>query len=121
MVSIDTGSGTQFGGLKLHLVTGDAHDTSPENPKDNSLLWLCVFVGPHLLCRAMLDGYFLPINFVLDEKIIYLNMLSPLRTACPPIDLEQDSTHVVLVEQGWIHVIVPLLLHKVASPEDIPQ
>jgi hypothetical protein len=26
-----------------------------------------------------------------------------------------------MVEQGRIHVIVPLLLHKVASPEDIPQ
>ena len=64
----------------------------------------------------MLDGDFLPIDLVLNEKIHYLKMLSPLGTACPPIGLEQDSTHVVLVEQGWIHVI-PLLLHKVASPE----
>jgi hypothetical protein len=82
---------------------------SPESPKDSSLLLLCVYVSPPLLCRTMFDGYFLPIDLVLNEKILHLNMLSLLRTACPPIVLEQDSTHVVLVEQGWIHGI-PLLL-----------
>jgi len=68
----------------------------------------------------MLDGYLLPIDFVFNEKILYLNMLSPLRTDCSSVGLKQDSTHVVLVEQGWIHVI-SLLYHKVASTEDIPQ
>jgi hypothetical protein len=54
----------------------------------------------------MLDGFFLPINCVFNEKILFLNMLSPLRTAHPSvIGLEQDSTYVVLVEQGWIHGI----------------
>jgi hypothetical protein len=53
----------------------------------------------------MLDGFFLPINCVINEKILYLNMLSPLRTAHASVGLEQDSTYVVLVEQGWIHGI----------------
>ena len=99
---------------------GDAHDVSPKYPKDSSLLWFCVYVCPHLLCWTMLDGYLLPINFVFNERILYLNMLSPLRAACSSIGLEQDSSHVVLIEQGWIHII-SLLYQKVASPEDIPQ
>ncbi len=53
----------------------------------------------------MVDGYLLPIDLVLNEKIFHLNVLSLLGTARPPIGLDQDSTHVVLVEQGWIHVI----------------
>jgi len=52
----------------------------------------------------MLDGYFRPFDLILNEKILYLDMLSPLRTACPPVGLKQDSTHVVLVEQGWISI-----------------
>ncbi len=94
---------------------------SPESPKDSSLLRLCIYVRPHLLCWTMFNGYLLPTDLILDEKILHLNVLSPLRAACPSVGLEQDSTHVVMVEQGRIHVIVPLLLHKVASPEDIPQ
>ena len=44
----------------------------------------------------------------------------PTQACTIPVGLEQDSTHVVLVEQGWIHVI-PLLYHEIASPEDITQ
>ncbi len=102
------------------VISGDAHDVSPKYPKDSSLLWLCVYVRPYLLCWTMLDGYLLPINFVFNERILYLNMLSPLRTACSSIGLEKDITHVVLIEQGWIRAISPLY-QKVASPEDIPQ
>jgi len=87
---------------------------SPKNSKDSSLLWLRVYVRLHLIGRTMID-------LVLNEKILDLDMLSLLGTACPPVGLEQDSTHVVLVvEQQWIHA-VSLLLHKVANPEDIPQ
>ena len=68
----------------------------------------------------MFDAYLLLIDIVFNEKILYLKVLRLLRTACLSIDLEQDSTHVVLVEQGSIHVI-SLLYHKVASPEDKPQ
>jgi hypothetical protein len=68
----------------------------------------------------MLDGYLLPIDFVFNEKTLYLNIFSPLRTVRPSVGLEQDSTHVVLVEQGLIHVI-SLLYHKVVSPEDLSQ
>jgi hypothetical protein len=32
-------------------------------------------------------------------------VLSPFGAARPPVGLEQDSTHVVLVEQGWFHII----------------
>ncbi len=71
---------------------------SPESPKDSPLLRLCVYVCPHLLFLTMFDGYLLPIDLVLNEKILYLDVLSPLRTACSPVGLEQDSTHVVLVE-----------------------
>jgi len=60
------------------------------------------------------------IDLVLDEIILHLNVLSPLRAARPPIGLEQNSTNVVLVEQGWFHII-PLFYHKIASPEDISQ
>ena len=58
----------------------------------------------------------LPDDLVLNEIILYLNVLSPLRATRPPIGLEQDSTHVVLVEQGWFRII-PLFYHKIASPE----
>ena len=69
-----------------------------------------------MLCWTVVDCYFLPIDLVLNEKILHLNMLSLPGTARSPIGLEQDSAHVVLVEQGWIHVI-PLLYQTVASPE----
>ena len=82
------------------VIGGDAHDMSPESSKDSSLLWLCVYVRPHLLFWTMFDGYLLSIDLVLNKKILHLNVLSPLRTACPPVGLEQDSNHVVLVEQG---------------------
>ena len=68
----------------------------------------------------MFDGYLLLIDIVFNEKILYLKVLRLLRSACPSIDLEQDSTHVVLVEQGSIHVI-SLLYHKVSSPKDLSQ
>ena len=74
---------------------------SPEGPKDRSLLRLHVYVRPHLLCWTMFDCYLSPIDLVLNEIIHHLNVLSPLRAAYPPIGLEQDSTHVVLVEQRW--------------------
>ena len=68
----------------------------------------------------MFDGYLLLIDIVFNEKILYLKVLRLLRTACLSIDLEQDSTHVVLVEQGSIHVI-SLLYHNVSSPKDLSQ
>jgi len=68
----------------------------------------------------MFDGYLLLIDIVFNEKILYLKVLRLLRTACLSIDLEQDSTHVVLVEQGSIHVI-SLLYHKVSSAKDLSQ
>ena len=102
------------------VISGDAHDLPPESPKDSSLLWLCVYVRPHLLCWTMLDCYFSLIDLILDEIILHLNVFSPLRAARPPISLEQYSAHVVLVEQGRFHII-PLFYHEVASPEDISQ
>ncbi len=68
----------------------------------------------------MFDGDFVLINIVLNNKILNLDMLSPLGTAHPPIVLEQDNNHVVLIEQQWIHII-SLLLHKVTSPENVSQ
>ena len=58
------------------VIGGDAHDMSPESPKDSPLLRLCVYVRPHLLCRTMFDGYLLPIDLVLNEKILYQAVLS---------------------------------------------
>ncbi len=55
MSSIDTGSGTQFGGL--------------------------VYVRPHLIGQTMFDGDFLPIDFVLNEKLLDLDMLSGIGQA----------------------------------------
>ena len=78
---------------------------SPESPKDSSLLRLRVYVRPHLFCWTMFDCYLSPINLVLNEIILHLNVLSPFGAARPPVGLEQDSTHVVLVEQGWFHII----------------
>jgi hypothetical protein len=71
---------------------------SPKHQKDSSLLRLCVYVHPHLIGWAMFDGDFLPIVIALNKNILNLDMLSPLGTACPPIGLEQDSTHVVLID-----------------------
>ncbi len=102
------------------VISGDAHDFPPKSPKDSSLLQLCVYVCSHLLCWTMLDCYFSLIDLVLDEIILHLNVLSPLRAARPPISLEQYSTHVVLVEQRRFHII-PLFYHEIASPEDISQ
>ena len=42
---------------------------SPKHPKDSSLLQLHVYVRPHLIGRAMFDGDFLPINFVLNKNL----------------------------------------------------
>ena len=83
------------------------------------MLWLCVYARPHLLCRTMFDAYLLLIDIVFNEKILYLKVLRLLRTACLSIDLEQDSTHVVLVEQGSIHVI-SLLYHKYPAQRIYP-
>ena len=73
---------------------------SPKHSKNSSLFQLCVYFCPHLLGRTMSVGYSLLIDLVLNEEIRHLNMLSFLRAAHPPVSLEQDSTHVVLVEQG---------------------
>ena len=75
---------------------------SPEHSKDSSLFWLRVYIRPHLLGRTMFDGHFLLVDLVLDEEILHPNLLGSLRAARPPVSLEQDSTHVVLIEQGWI-------------------
>ncbi len=72
---------------------------SPKHPKDSSLLWLRVYVRPHLIVQAMFEGYFFPIDFVLDKKIPNLDVFSLLGTAHPPVGLKQDSTHVILTEQ----------------------
>ena len=71
---------------------------SPEHSKDSSLFWLRVYIHPHLLGRTMFDSYLLLVDLVLDEVILHLNMLSSLLAAFPPVNLEQDSTHVVLIE-----------------------
>ncbi len=58
---------------------------SPESPKDSSLLRLRVYVRPHLLCWTMFDFYLSSIDLVLNEIILHLNVLSPLRAARLPV------------------------------------
>ena len=82
------------------ITCGDAHGMSPKNMKDSSLLWLRVYVHLHLIGQAMFDGDFLPIDFVLDKKILNLDVLVLLGTAHPPVGLKQDSTHVILIERA---------------------
>jgi hypothetical protein len=51
---------------------------SPESPEDSFLLRLRIYhVRPHLPCWTMFDGYLLPVDFILNEKILHLNVLSP--------------------------------------------
>ena len=76
---------------------------SPKHLKDGSLLRLHVDVHLHLIGRTVHDGDFLLVDFVLNEIVFDLDVLGLLGTACPPIGLEQDGTHVVLVEQRRIH------------------
>ena len=60
----------------------------PKHPKDCPLLWLCVNIHPHLICRTVLDGDFLLVDFIFDEIIFDLDVLGLLGTAHPPVSLE---------------------------------
>jgi hypothetical protein len=111
---------TQIPKIVVVVVHGNAHGMAPEHLKDGPLFWLCIDIRPHLTSRAVLDYDFALINLVLNIKILYLDMLGPLRTARLSIGLKQDDTHVVLIDLQCIHVI-SMLLHEVTCPEDVPQ
>jgi hypothetical protein len=89
---------TRIPEIVVVVVRGNAYAMDPEHPKDGPLFWLCISVCPHLTGWAVLDYNFALIDLVLNIKILYLDMLGPLRAAHLSIGLKQDGTHVVLIE-----------------------
>jgi hypothetical protein len=55
--------------------------TCPLNTQKTPCFGFCVYVRPLLIGRTMFDGDFLPINFVLNEKLLHLDMLSGIEQA----------------------------------------
>ena len=83
--------------FRIVVVGLDPHHLSAELAEHRPLLRLRVYIRPHLFRRAVVDDDLSLVNLIFHVKILNLDVLRALRTACLSVRLEQDGADIVLV------------------------
>ena len=100
------------------VISGDAHNLSTEFAEDRALFWLGVDVRPHLIGGAVFEDDFTLANFVLNVKILNLDVFGTFCAAGLAVGFEEDCAHIVLVHERQVHVVT-LCSQEVPCPKDV--